>query len=80
MEVVGSFDGSVGCPSAGVVGEYFFSPGDDRVDDLVVFGYLSGGVEIGEPAEGLVGPVKVVGFVDPVELLKRASHAVRRRG
>ena len=70
MEVVGSFDGSVGCPSAGVVGEYFFSPGDDRVDDLAVFGYLSGGVEIGEPSERLVGLVRVVGFVELVEFLE----------
>ena len=47
------------------------SPGDDRVDDLAVFGYLSAVVEIGEPSQRLVGPVEVVGFVDPVELLER---------
>ena len=31
---------------------------------------LAGGVEIGEPSEGLVGPVRVVGFVELVELLE----------
>ena len=70
MEVVGAFDGSVGCSSAGVVGEDFFSPVDDGVDDVVVFGYLSGGVEVGEPPQGLVGLVEVVGFVELVELLE----------
>ena len=34
--------------------------------------YLAGGVEIGEPSERLVGLVRVVGFVELVELLKRA--------
>ena len=73
MEVVGSFDGSVGYPSSGgVVGQDLFSPCDDGVHDLVVFGYLAGGVEIGEPSERLVGLVRVVGFVELVELLKRA--------
>ena len=38
----------------------------------MVFGYLAGGVEIGEPSERLVGLVRVVGFVELVELLKRA--------
>ena len=33
---------------------------------------LTGGVEISEPSERLVGPVRVVGFVELVELLKRA--------
>ena len=33
---------------------------------------LAGGVEIGEPSERLVGLVRVVGFVELVELLKRA--------
>ena len=33
---------------------------------------LAGGVEVGEPSERLVGPVRVVGFVELVELLKRA--------
>ena len=37
---------------------------------------LTGGVEISEPSERLVGPVRVVGFVKLVE----HSHAVRRRG
>ena len=41
---------------------------------------LAGGVEIGEPSQRLVGLIRVVGFVDLVELLKRASQAVRRRG
>ena len=72
MEVVDPFDGSVGYPSAAVVGEYFFSPSDDGVHNLVVFGYLSGSVEISEPSERLVGLVRVVGFVELVELLKRA--------
>ena len=72
MEVVGSFDGSVGYPPCGVVGQDLFSPSDHGVHDLVVFGYLSGGVEIGEPSERLVGLVRVVGFVELVELLKRA--------
>ena len=70
MEVVDPFEGSVGYPSGGVVGEYFFSPCDDGVDDLVVFGYLSGGVEVGETSEGLVGLVRVVGFIQLVELLE----------
>ena len=56
MEVVGSFDGSVGYPSGGVVAQDLFSPSDDGVHNLVVFGYLSGGVEVSEPSEGLVGP------------------------
>ena len=73
MEVVGSFDGSVGYPSSGgVVGQDLFSPSDDGVHDLVVFGCLAGGVEVSEPSERLVGPVRVVGFVELVELLKRA--------
>ena len=70
MEVVGSFEGSVGYPSGGVVGQDLFSPGDDGVHDLVVFGYLAGGVEVSEPSERLVGLVRVVGFVELVELLK----------
>ena len=70
MEVVDPFDGSVGYPSGGVVGEYFFSPVDDGVDDFAVFGDLSGGVEIGEPSERLVGLIRVVGFVELVELLE----------
>ena len=70
MEVVDPFEGSVGRSSGGVVGEDLFFPCDDGVDDLVVFGYLSGGVEVGEPSEGLVGLVRVVGFVELVELLE----------
>ena len=74
MEVVDPFDGSVGYPSSGgVVGQDLFSPCDDGVHDLVVFGYLAGGVEIGEPSERLVGLVRVVGFVELVELLESAS-------
>ena len=76
MEVVGSFDGSVGYPPCGVVAQDLFSPSDDGVHNLVVFRYLSGGVEVSEPSERLVGPVRVVGFVKLVE----HSHAVRRRG
>ena len=53
-----------------MVGQDFFSPCDDGVHDLVVFGYLSCGVEVGEPSEGLVGLVEVVGFVELVELLE----------
>ena len=55
-----------------MVGQDLFSPCDDGVHDLVVFGYLAGGVEISEPSERLVGLVRVVGFVELVELLKRA--------
>ena len=55
--------GPVGCSSAAVVGEYLFAPGDDRVHNLVVFGDLARGVEIGEPSQRCVGPVEVVGFV-----------------
>ena len=54
-----------------MVGEDLFSPGDDRVHDVVVFGDLAAVVEIGEVSQRLVGPVEVVGFVDPVELLER---------
>ena len=53
-----------------MVGEDLFSPCDDGVHDLVVFGYLTGGVEIGEPSERLVGLVRVVGFVELVEFLE----------
>ena len=53
-----------------VVGQDFFSPGDDGVDDVVVFGDLAGVVEVSEPGERLVGPVEVVGFVESVELLE----------
>ena len=38
-----------------MVGQDFFSPGDDGVDDLVVLGDLSGGVEVSEPSQGFVG-------------------------
>ena len=37
-------------------------------------GYLSGGVEVGEPSQGLVGLVRVVGFVELVELLERVPR------
>ena len=33
---------------------------------------LAGGVEVSEPSERLIGPVRVVGFVELVELLERA--------
>ena len=76
MEVVDPFDGSVGYPSSGgVVGQDLFSPYDDRVHDLVVFGYLTGGVEVSEASKSCVGLIRVVGFVELVELLERAfSH------
>ena len=67
MEVVDPFEGCVGDPSGGVVGEDLFSPCDDRVDDLVVFGDLSRGVEISEPSQRLVGPVRAVGLVELLE-------------
>ncbi len=54
-----------------MVGEDFFSPCDDGVHDVVVFGDLACGVEVGEPSEGPVGAVEVVGFVQLVELLER---------
>ena len=60
-----------------MVGQDLFSPGDDRVHDLVVFGDLAGGVEVGEPSQRLVGPVEVVGFVDPVELLERVPRGTQ---
>lgn len=34
----------------------------------LVFGDLAGGVETGEPSQPLGGPVRVRGFLDPVEL------------
>ena len=70
MEVVGSFDGSVGYPSGRVVGQDLFSPCDDGVHDLVVFGYLAGGVEVSEASKSCVGLIRVVGFVELVELLE----------
>ena len=76
MEVVDSFERTVGYPPCGVVRQDLFSPYDDRVHNVAVFGCLTGGVEISEPSERLVGPVRVVGFVKLVE----HSHAVRRRG
>ena len=53
-----------------MVGEYFFSPSNDRVHNLLVFGYLTCGVEIGEASERCVGLIEVFGFVDLVELLE----------
>ena len=53
-----------------MVGEYFFSPCDDGVHNFAVFGDLARGVEISEPSKRLVGPVEVVGLLDPVELLE----------
>ena len=61
-----------------MVGEDFFSPSNDGVHDSVVFGCLSGGVEVCAPSEGLVGLVEVVGFVEVVELwegVPRGSEA-----
>ena len=66
MEVVDPFEGSVSGSSAGVVGQDLFSPCDDGVHNLVVLGYLAGGVEVSEPSERLVGPVEVFGFVELV--------------
>ena len=54
-----------------MVGQDLCSPNDDRVHDVVVFGDLAGGVEIGEPSQRLVGLIEVVGFVELVELLER---------
>ena len=66
MKVVDLFEGSVGRRPCGVVGEDLFSPSHDGVDDLVVFGYLAGGVEVSEPSDRLVGSIEVFGFVDRV--------------
>ena len=54
-----------------MVGQDLFSPRDDRVHDVAVFGDLSGGIEVSEPSQRFVGRIEVVGFVDLVELLKR---------
>ena len=53
-----------------MVGQDFFSPCDDGVHDFLVFGDLACRVEVGEPSQGLVGAVEVVGFVQLVELLE----------
>ena len=53
-----------------MVGQDFFSPGDDGVHDLVVFGDLACSVEVSEPSEGLVGLVEVFGLIKLVELLE----------
>ena len=71
MQVVDAFDGSVGCSSAAVVGQDFFSPCDDGVHDLLVFGDLACRVEVGEPSQSCVGSVEVFGLVQLVELLER---------
>ena len=55
MEVVGSFERTVGDPPAGVVGQDLCSPRDDGVHDLAVFGYLAAVVEVSEPSQRLVG-------------------------
>ena len=70
MEVVDPFEWPVGYPPGGVVGQDLFSPCDDGVHDLVVFGYLAGGVEISEPSERLVGLIEVFGLIQLVELLE----------
>ena len=80
MEVVDPFDRSVGRSSGGVVGQDLCSPGDDRVHNVVVFGYLSGGVEASEPSQRLVGPVEVFGLIKLAEGSWSASRSVRRRG
>ena len=53
-----------------MVGQDFFSPGDDGVHDVAVFGDLAGGVDVSEPSQRSVGLIEVVGLVDPVELLE----------
>ena len=78
-EVVNPFEGSVGYPSAAVVGEYFFSPGDDGVHDLLVFGDLAGGVEVSEPSQRPIRPVEVFGFIELVELLERLPRGSQPR-
>ena len=56
MEVVDSFERTVGYPPCGVVRQDLFSPYDDRVHNVAVFGCLTGGVEISEPSERLRWP------------------------
>ena len=57
-----------------MVCEYFFSPCDDGVDNFVVFGDLSCGVEVGEPSERCVGLVRIVGFVELLESVPGGSE------
>ena len=47
---------------------------NNGVHDLVVFGDLAGGVQIGEPSQRCVGALDVVGLVDLVELLERVPR------
>ena len=54
-----------------MVGQDFFSPCDDGVHNLAVFGDLAGRVEVREPSQRCVGSVEVFGLVQPVELLER---------
>lgn len=67
-EVNDPFEGSAGYPTGGVVGEYFFSPRHDGVNDFAVFGDMAGGIEIGEPSQLPIRPVEVFGFIQLVEL------------
>ena len=57
-----------------MIGQDLFSPRDDRVHDVAVFGDLACGVEISEPSQSLVGLIEVVGFVELVELLERVPR------
>ena len=50
-----------------MVGQDLFSPCDDGVYDLVVFGDLTGGVEVSEPSKRRVGLIRVVGLVEFLE-------------
>lgn len=54
-----------------MVGQDFFSPCNDGVHNLAVFGDLSCRVEVREPSQRLIRAVEVFGFVQPVELLER---------
>ena len=56
---------------AGVVPvEDLVGPGEDGVDGVVELAALAGGVEIGEPVQGLEGAVMVVGEVEAVQVLE----------
>ena len=54
MEVVGSFERTVGDPPAGVVGQDLCSPGNDSVHDLVVFGLFGNEWGVGDLLGGVV--------------------------
>ena len=72
MQVVDPLEWPVGCSSAGVVGQDLFSPGDDLVHNVVVFGDLAAVVEVGEP---VTGPAAL----DERFSLAVAYHRVRRQ-